>query len=239
VISLALALALATTPPCDDPRIGALEEHQWATACALIAKPAPARQPDLNALKSIFDREGFEQARQRNSGALAAFLAQARAWLERLFATSGAETYSNLTRIGVLGLALIVGITIVARVIGRRRVLPPRAADTKVATSLKLDEPAVHRQRAAALVESDPRAAVREGWLAVLSSLEQHRYARPDRVKTNRELVAELPTRGAPGELVNRVTALVTWFDRTFYSLDEVATAQARQFLADVDRVLT
>lgn len=239
MISLALALVLAATPPCDDPRIGALEEHQWAAACELIAKPAPTRQPDLNALKSIFDREGFEQARQRNSGALAAFLAQARAWLERLFATSGAETYSNLTRIGVLVLALIVGITIVARVIGRRRVLAPRVDEPKAATSLQLEVPAVHRQRAAALIEADPRAAIREGWLAVLSSLEQHRYARPDRVKTNRELVAELPGRGAPSDLVSRVTELVTWFDRTFYSLDEVAAAQARQFLADVDRVLT
>jgi len=239
VISLALALVLFATPPCDDPRISALEEHQWAAACELLAKPAPNGQQNLDALKSIFEREGFEQARQRNSGALAAFLAQVRAWLERLFATSGAETYSNLTRIGVLALALIVGITIVARVIRRQRARPAPESKAKLATSLQLDEPAVHRQRATALIEADPRAAIREGWLAVLSSLEQHRYARPDRVKTNRELVAELPTRGAPSELVASVSQLVTWFDRTFYSLDPVASEQARQFLADVDRVLT
>lgn len=239
MISLVLALSLTAAPTCDDPRVAGLADHQRATACALLEKPVGARPLNPDALKSIFDREGFEQARQRNSGVLAAFLAQARAWLERLFATSGAETYSNLTRIGVLALALIVGITIVARVIGRRRVVTPSSEPRKTATSLQLDDPAVHRQRAAALVERDPRSAIREGWLAVLSSLERHRYARPDRVKTNREMVAELPARGAPGDLTTRVNALVTWFDRTFYSLEQVAPEQARQFLSDIDRVLT
>jgi hypothetical protein len=84
------------------------------------------------------------------------------------------------------------------------------------------------------MLGSAPREAIREALLCLLSSLERQRFARPDRVKTNRELAEELAGRGAPPALVSAVTSLFTWFDRAFYSLEAVPADEARRFLDDV-----
>ena len=232
---LAMVL-LAQEPPCEHPALSSLSPSQRTNACRLLTEPAPVTERPAG-LSSIYEREGFERARQRNSGTLQTLLAQARAWLERLFATSGAETYSNLTRVAVLGAALAIAVTVVVRVAGRRRAGAASTTAPVVTSALDLEDPAVHLERAEALLDTQPREAIREGWLAVLSTLERRRFARPDRVKTNREVISELPARGAPPELVKSVDALVGWFDRAFYSLDAIAPEQARAFLADVGRL--
>ncbi|MFO0597541.1 MAG: hypothetical protein U0228_19705 [Myxococcaceae bacterium] len=232
----ALLAGLVLAAPCEHPALTGLGEESQANLCALVARPPPAA-PDRGALAGIYERPGFEHARQRSSGALQAFLAQLRRWFDYLFGTSGAETYSNVTRVVVLVVALAVGAIVVARVLTRRRrasAPPPRE---ELATGLDLDDPAEHLARARALLDGDARGAIREGWLAVLASLERRRLARPDRVKTNRELLGELPAAGAPTELVGRVSALVDWFDRAFYSLAVVERAEAARFLDDVAAV--
>ncbi len=98
-----------------------------------------------------------------------------------------------------------------------------------------LDEPIVHRERAEALVANDPRAAIREGLLSLLSMLERKRLARPERTRTNQELAEDLPRNGAPPELVQKVTPLFAWFDRAFYSLSAVTPDEAREFLDHVN----
>lgn len=236
--AVVLALLLAADAPCALPGLEQLPAESRANACELSQRPNPAPAAPLDALHEIYERPGFEKARQRTDGAIGAYLAQLRAWIERLFGTSGAETYSNLTRLVVLGLALAVGVTVVLRVLARRRQPIATKETTVLRGALELDDPSVHRQRADALLAAEPRQAIREGWLAVLSSLERKRLARPDRVKTNRELVEELPGRGASSELVDSTRALVSWFDRAFYSLDAIAPDEARRFLGDVDRVL-
>ena len=82
-----------------------------------------------------------------------------------------------------------------------------------------------------------PREAIREGLLALLSSLEAKRLARPDRVKTNRELVGELPGRGASAQLTGEVERLVRWYDRAFYSLEPVPPEDAARFVDEVERL--
>lgn len=231
-----LVLALTLSATCEHPALSMLPEDRQAAACELLAQEVPPRLGSTT-LGAIFQRPGFERARQRNSGALQALLAQLRHWFEGLFESSGAETYSNITRVAVLVLALVIGGGVTLRFLTRRRLKRVEAARLPVAASLELDDPSVHLSRANALLANAPREAIREGLLSLLSSLERRKFARPDRVKTNRELADELPARGAPTELVASVTPLFAWFDRAFYSLDAVPAADAKRFLDDVRKL--
>ena len=54
-------------------------------------------------------------------------------------------------------------------------------------------------------------------------------------MKTNRELVRELPDRGAPEPVSRRAGELFGWYDRTFYSLAPVSPDEARRFISEVE----
>lgn len=232
-----LALALILSSTCEHPALAVLPEERQAAACALLAQPAPATV-EPSTLPPVFERPGFERARQRNTGAMQAFMAQLRHWFEGLVGSSGAQTYSSLTRVLVLVLALVIGGGVTLRLLFRRKQAELDAArPPSTTTALELEDPATHLARAEALLATTPREAIREALLSLLSSLERRRFARPDRVKTNRELADELPGRGAPPELVRLVAPLFAWFDRAFYSLDAVPAADARRFLDDVRRL--
>lgn len=104
---------------------------------------------------------------------------------------------------------------------------------------MPFEAPAAHLTRAKALLDSDPREAIRQGLYALLSLLEQQRWARPDRVKTNRELADALPARGAPFELAATVTRMLGWYDGAFYSRAPVTRPEAERFINDVDSLET
>lgn len=232
-----LVVALTLSANCEHPALAMLPEGQQEAACELLSQPVPEKL-ELSSLPPIYERPGFERARQRNSGSLQALMAQLKHWFESFFESSGAEAYSNVTRVVVLVLALLIGGGVTLRLINRRRAKAVTHERASVAPALVLDDPATHLSRAEALLGTAPREAIREALLSLLSSLERQRFARPDRVKTNRELTQELPTRGAPAALIGRVTPLFAWFDRAFYSLDAVPPDDARRFLNDV-RALT
>lgn len=230
---LVVALALSA---CEHPALGALPEARRDAACELLSQMPPEGLA-VATLPPIYDRPGFERARQRNSGALQAFMAQLRRWFEKFFESSGAETYSNITRVLVLIVALVIGGGVTLRFLGRRRQRVMPVALAPGSTALQLDDPTAHLARAESLLGTAPREAIREGLLSLMSSLERRRFARPDRVKTNQELTAELPARGAPEALVRQVTPLFAWFDRAFYSLEAVPAPEARRFLDDVRKL--
>ncbi|MFZ5446928.1 MAG: hypothetical protein ACOZQL_43475 [Myxococcota bacterium] len=236
MIAFALLVVVAAAP-CDSPGLAMLPEPQRAAACEFLEREPPEERLARPALTAIYEREGFERARQRNSGAFQAFLAQLRAWFERLIGSSGAETYSNVTRVVVLALAIALALIVSLRLLAHRRRSAVQREQPPTPRALELDDPAVHRARARQLLDSEPREATREALLSLLSSLERRRLARPDRVKTNRELAEELPARGAPPELVRSVLPLLAWFDQAFYSLSPIGPAEARRFLADVEAV--
>lgn len=226
-----LALLLATAP-CDHPGARALEPAQRReAACALLAgaEGPPLARP---ALEAIYARPGFERARQRDSGALQALLARLQQRLLALFETSGAQAYSNTTRVLVLATALAVGLGLALRRVGRRRQAGPAQGPAPEPT--RLDPPGLHLARGQAALATAPREALREGLLALLAGLERQGLARPDRARTNRELVNELPGRGAPAALAERVRQLVEAWDAAFYSLRPVSEAEAAAFLARV-----
>lgn len=211
--------------------------------CALQAVPAPPSAPAVDAarLQQILTRPEFARARDRRGDALLRLMKQLREWIDSLFETRGAQSFSRVTRVLVLAVALVlVGLAGLGALRLRGWALVRRrktAAAGPEAERLALDEPAVHLSRARAALEGDPRNAIREGLLGLLSLLERRRFARPDRVKTNREIAAELPSRGAPSALSRSVAELLAWYDRTFYSLEPVPPTEASRFLGEIDRL--
>lgn len=209
--------------------------------CRLDAEPpsVPGVTSDPERLLAILDRPEFARARQRNSDLLTRLMREVGTWLEGLFESKGAQGFAVATRAVMLGVALAVVLFGALRVRWRR----VRKADTASgvdaeAAPLALDSPGEHLGRARTALESeDAREAIREGLLGLLSSLEQRELARPDRVKTNRELAAELPTRGAPARVTGEVERLVGWYDQAFYSLEPVSPDEAARFVESVARL--
>ncbi len=195
---------------------------------------APGVEPDPARLQAILERPEFAGATRRKGNALESFLRRFTEALERLFGAKGSERFASGSRLLVLSLALVVLVGGVLRVVTLRRARRSTQAEESQGVAglgVVLAHPDVHRTRALQALTDDPRGAIREGLLALISALERQRWARPDRVKTNRELARELPERGAPPELAEDVARVIDWYDQTFYSLEPVATEEARRFL--------
>jgi hypothetical protein len=226
----ALVLALLLTVGCEHPALTPLGDAAHEAGCALLGQPAPVA-PELAPLAEVYAQPGFERAAQRNSGALQAWLAQARAWLARLFESTGAERYSSATRVLVLALAVAGALVGLLRV--RRRA--PRVDATTRQPAAAGPQPSRWREQVAAaerLSGEQPREALRLAGLALVGWLEEARLSRPGHVLTNRELVGQLRERGASSQLSERVEALLTRFDQRFYSLATIDQAEARDFVS-------
>jgi hypothetical protein len=231
--------------PKDDPPEAHAETatRRLQEACAQLAAPENATGPlphgDPARLREILSRPEFAQARQRQGDLLQRLMRTLSDWLEELLQTRQAQSFASSTRTVVLVLGFAVALFAVLRLRHWRRGPARRGAEmgTDTAMALVLDSPGEHLARARAALGGQPREAIREGLLALLSSLETKRLARPDRVKTNRELVGELPGRGASAQLTGEVERLVRWYDRAFYSLEPVPSEDAARFVDEVERL--
>jgi hypothetical protein len=209
-----------------------------APECALLEKPPPqAARADRATLERLLKEPDFARVRRRNANVFAVLTEQFFAWLKTLFETEGAATFAKATPFAVLTLAFGIATLALLRFLRVRRA-PPRA-EAPGAERLSLKPAPEHLANARRLLAGAPRDAIREALLALLSSLERRRLARPDRVKTNREVCAELPARGAEPALAREVAARVDWYDRTYYSLAPVAPEDARSFIDEIARLAT
>lgn len=212
------------------------EACAFQEATARSQEPLPVSTPAR--LRAILDRPEFSQARRRNTDLVQRLIRQIDAWLSGFFQSRGAQSFAVATRAVMLGLALAVVLWAVLRFRRWRRASTAQGhREEAAAAPLALDSPREHLRRARETLASDTREAIRQGLLALLSTLEERQLARPDRVKTNRELAAELPGRGAPPPLVQEVERLIRWYDRTFYSLSPVPPDEAARFVADIERL--
>jgi len=216
-------------------RAGLIERRAQAT-CRLQSRLSDVSiQPgNRDRLKRILDRPEFAGARTRNPDWLARWLRRLGEWLESLFEARGAQSFAGFTRALVLGLAVAAGAAGLIRALRRVRVAREAKPPTATAQRPTLADPPVYLSLAQAALSTDAREAIRQGLLALLSWLEQRRLAQTNRAKTNRELVKELPSRGASAELSESVGALLNWYDRAFYSLSAVPSREAREF---IDRI--
>lgn len=218
--------------------LGFERAEQQDAACALIAQRRAA-EADRAALARLLEEPEFSRVRDRNANVLQVLWEQLAAWLKRFFQTDEAATFAKAVPFAVLLGAFGIALAALLRFVRFRSGgggAPEQAAPAGGALALK---PAPeHLANARALLASAPREAVREALLALLSSLERKNLARPDRVKTNRELCAELPKRGADAALVREVSQRVDWYDRAFYSLQPIAREDAAAFLSSVERLV-
>ncbi len=217
-----------------------LASQRLREACALATRAQSAGAlPDRALIKAIMDREEFHEAREANADAFERLIAQFQAWLVSFFESASAQTFAGGSRLAVLIFALAVVVGGALRLVQFRRSKPAdQVAATDRLAPLELRSPGVHLQLARAALPDDAREASRQGLLGLLSLLEQRQLARPDRVKTNRELAAELPSRGASAELTQVVDRWVRWYDRRFYSLEPVPTDEARGFVDSVEALV-
>lgn len=207
--------------------------------CALASRPSPSQDaPDRKLLQEILSRPELADGRQPSRNVFAPLFAWLEVLLGRYFESRGALTFAQTARVAVLALALGSALYAALRIAAarRRRTTAP-AQVPRAAQGTTLEDPAVHLERARAALAHDGREAIREGLLGLLSTLERRRWARPDRTRTNRELAAELPERGAPQEVSEATLGLVDWYDRAFYSLQPVSTDEATRFLAQVEQL--
>jgi hypothetical protein len=211
--------------------------------CAQLEAPASTERapppPDRARLQEILSRPEFAQARDRQGDVLQRLVRTVKEWLEELLQTREAQSFATGTRTAVLVLGFAVVLVTALRLRHWRRGPARRREEAGLgaATALVLDPPGEHLARARKALAAQPREAIREGLLALLSSLEAKRLARPDRVRTNRELVGELPGRGASARLTREVERLVHWYDRAFYSLEPVPAEDAARFVDQVEQL--
>jgi hypothetical protein len=234
VIRLLLAAALTVCPEA----AGLERSEQQRSACTL-AQRRPAA-PDRAMLERVLAEPEFARATDRNANVLTILRERFFAWLQHLFQTHEAAAFAHAAPFAVLTVAFAVALLAMLRFarLGRRRAGAVEASLVP-AGPLGLKRAPQHLANARALLAGAPRDAIREALLALLSALEQRRLARPDRVKTNRELCSELLGRGAEPTLVERVGAQLSWYDRAFYSLATVSAGDARIFIDEVERLMT
>jgi hypothetical protein len=230
----ALLLTLVLHATCPSP----LEPEERAqAACDLLAQQKRAPPPDRALLMALLEEPEFSRARNRNSNAAMILWKRFWAWVQELLETKQASEFARVAPYIVLA-AAFTGVLFGVLQLRRRR-KPERTTAAAVQPSpLELEAPDTHLARARSLLGTSPREAIREGLLALLSSLERKKLARPDRVKTNRELCAELPQRGAPEPLVREVGARLSWYDRAFYSLAAIDAGEARAFVDGVEALV-
>ncbi len=232
---MSLVLALITAATCSDPAVMLRPQEQREAACNLLERPTLKPVGVSVTLEKIFSRPELAGARHRSGATLKVLLSRLQAWLESLFETSGAKAYANVTRVLVLAAAMLGAAWLAVRIRRRPKVTAEARVENRLEGSgIALKNPGDHLKRARELLNDDARLAIREGLHAILAMLEARRLARPDRVKTNRELVKELPDRGAPAQLTATLARLLAWYDLAFYSHQPVAAADARQFIEEV-----
>lgn len=234
---MTLLVALLAAAPCAHPGLEALSEDEATAACELLTGPAPRPSLSRDALAAIYAEPGFEGARARRSGVLAALWARALERLGALFESRAAATYSSAARVVVLGLGLAASIGLLGVSLARRRARMARGPRRATARSLPHPGEELDLDEARELLEASPREAMRRGVLALLSWLEDAGLARRDRVRTNREIARDLPRRGAAPELCLALEALLAEFDRRFYALEDIPPEVAGRFLDDAARV--
>ena len=223
-----LLLIALSALPCPAQSRTALDER-----CAFEQQATPEQPAPGPPIASVLARPEFVRAQQvENLWALRVL--RVLEWLIKLLQRREAEDYAVLTRFLVLALASTIAAYGLYRVFRRRYSREPKSARSAGPEALVLDAPEAHLARAQALLGSAPRESLREGLLALLSALERRRFARPERVKTNRELGLELELRGASTTVTETVRPLLADYDAVFYSLVPVSSEQVEPFLKKV-----
>jgi hypothetical protein len=215
-------------------------DGRLTTLCDWEARPSKHTPTDPELLNAILSQPEFAHARERPSQTWQRLWAWLVEQIDLFLQGRPMQSFASGTRTAVLVAAVAVVIFALSRLWRRffsRRSRRLVQSPTRASEALVLQTPSIHLSLARELLDQSPRLSIREGLLALLSTLEQARWARPERVKTNREVARELADRGAPEPVSTEVHRLLGWYDDIFYSLTPVPGTEARRFLDDVDKL--
>jgi len=238
--------AAAKGPPGALPLAADRFRSRLRRHCDLAAAPAAAGTPtpaDRDKLAEILARPEFERARA-NPFVLSRWLYVLWRRLLDLLGTAEAGKYATGGRTFFFAaLALALGAALLASLRRRRAAARPAAtAPGATASATAPAPPEVGDALAeAALAGGRPAEAVRQSFLALLSTLERSGRLPRGRALTNRELSAFLrspattsptaSTSGGRADLPSGFSSLASLFDRVVYGGAPVAAAEARDCL--------
>lgn len=232
-----LAAVALTALPCEVPQGAEFSDAQSQTYCQLARSKVAPEPLDRAALSRILVRPEFAHVEDDPYEGLLKWLENAlRSLFDSLNVKAG-RSFSELTRVAVLFAAAVVASLALASFVLRWRWKKrgPVSKSEPSSNALALESPQAHLDRARTLLSHSPREALREGLLSLLSSLEAARLARPERVKTNRELADEMTARGASEALARRARELFSTYDGHWYSLTAVSSSTVESFLGAVE----
>ena len=209
----------------------ALATARAGTACAWLQRPTGGVESPLEPLAAVLDRPVFSGARDRAPHAFGQAWERLKAWVLSLLEDRTTNTLASGIRWLVLGLAATLAGAALWRTWARRRAGDEASAGPPAPVLSRLSPPTDHLRAARASLPGDPRGALREGLLALLSGLERAGWLSAGRTLTNRELSSAIADR--PG--ADEAGALLRGFDRRYYSLERVGAEDAARFLSSVE----
>jgi hypothetical protein len=208
-----------------------LAAARLGTACAWLNRPPAPGEDRAAALRAVLDRPAFMGARDRAPHAVGQVWERLKAWLLSFLEDRTTRSFASGVRWLVLALSSTLAGAVLWRVWAGRRGPPPRVLGAPAAVITPRTPAVDHLGAARALVSEAPRAALREGLLALLSALEQAGWLTPARALTNRELADSL--HGFPGG--DEAGALLRAYDRRYYSLDLPTPEDAARYVEAVE----
>jgi hypothetical protein len=204
--------------------------------CQLNSFQVAAHSVDKTKLEEIYQRAEFSRAKQKPNTWAHDMFVRIDAWLSSIFETRGADVYAKFTRVFVLAFSMGIALFFLLK-FARFKMKRERNKSIPQIPKSTLLPPQQHLKRAYALLETDARAALNQGLLALLSSLEQKGFAQLERTKTNVEISDELPQRGASTSVAVSTSEKLKWHDRVWYSQSKVNANEVRDFLNSVEGI--
>jgi hypothetical protein len=235
-LALILFMKAATCAPADASPLNEQEACAWLKRSAAEANQG-AGSPQVT-VSSILDRPEFAGARRRSDFSESSLSQRLNKWLLSQFETRGAATFSEATRVLVLGFGFLAVIALLLR---RRRarahqnaVLPQTAAPTDDGTTVSSR---VLMAKARALVDHAPAEALHSGYLALLATLRDTTTISRPETKSSTEAVEALEASRLGDDVTRRCQLLISLYTEAVYGGRRVDTPASLRYLDDVTSV--
>ncbi|MGC4113110.1 MAG: DUF4129 domain-containing protein [Myxococcales bacterium] len=204
------------------------------STCKLLGKEVPAPASTDRALAvAILSRPEYE-LRSRDEQFLARLFQRIWTWMRDVFAESELVQKAAISTRAVFLVVTCLAVAYLAWRLSKIRLKRRTTAAAMGLGAVVLDDPARYEKDAGgALDRGDGREAIRNGLLSLLATLERVRLATPGRSATNREVAEHVEARGGSPALAGSVHALMSFYDRAWYSLSAVPLDEARRFVGE------
>jgi hypothetical protein len=187
---------------------------------------------DQQSLSLILQRPQF-RARRGAEWPLARLLSRLWDVIKEFIQARGFSSFSSVTRFAFLAFVVLGTLLLGVRLWRRRPGLDEETPPDESFRERLLSPDELRTQALAALGRKDGREAIRLQMRALVSEVERGGRVGIKRGSTNREIVRALSESGSPES--TSLAEAVSWFERTFYGLAEIAPDEAERFSQHID----